>query len=82
MDIRNQRKAALAPDVCSVPAYTFAGAGYVSGADMQRSLIRCIPIQFLGDHRQIHICPLPVADGYPQPAESRAGAGYVFVADS
>jgi hypothetical protein len=40
MDIRNQRKAALATDVCSVPAYTFAGAGYVSGAGIQRILIR------------------------------------------
>jgi hypothetical protein len=68
MDIRNQRKTALAPDVYPVPTYTIAGAGYVSGAVIQRILIRCIPIQFLGDHRQIHICPLQVADGYPQPA--------------
>jgi hypothetical protein len=32
MDIRNQRKAALAPDMYPVPSYTFAGDGYLSGA--------------------------------------------------
>jgi hypothetical protein len=38
--IRCRLTQSLATDIYPVPAYTFAGAGYVSGAVIQRILIR------------------------------------------